>query len=82
MILSINNWEVDHLEIKSIVKNFIKNGDVKLEHVPSLAYWLTVKVTILLIYYRFIVRFTIGFEFQFIAFLLQFFLTQMTSLSI
>ena len=35
MILSISNEEVDDLDMKSIVNNFIKNGDVKLEHVPS-----------------------------------------------
>ena len=39
-----------------------------------------VKLTISLIYYRFIVRFTIGLEFLFILFLLQFFLAQMSSL--
>ena len=36
----------------------------------------------ILIYYRFLVRFTIGLEFLFIQFHLQFFLTQMSSLSI
>ena len=41
-----------------------------------------VQMTISLIYYRFIVRFTIGIEFLFIAFLLQFFLAHMCSLSI
>ena len=41
-----------------------------------------VQVTISFIYYRFIVRFTIGLEFLFITFLLQLFLTQMSSLSI
>ena len=39
-------------------------------------------MTILLIYYRFIIRFTIELELIFIKFLLQFFLTQMYSLSI
>ena len=39
-----------------------------------------VQVTISLIYYRFIVRFTIGLVFLFITFLLQFFLAQMSSL--
>ena len=43
---------------------------------------LTDQVTISLIYYRFIVQFTIGYEFLFIAFLLQFFLVQMSSLCI
>ena len=38
-------------------------------------------MTISLIYYRFIVRFTLGLEFLFIAFLLQFFLAHMFSLS-
>ena len=41
-----------------------------------------VQMTISLIYYRFIVRFTIGLEFIFILFLLKFFLAQMSSLSI
>ena len=41
-----------------------------------------VQVTISLIYYRFLIRFTIGLEFILITFLLQFFLTQMYSLSI
>ena len=40
-----------------------------------------VQVTISLIYYRFIVRFTIGLEFLFITLLLQFFVAQMSSLS-
>ena len=41
-----------------------------------------VQVTISLIYYRFIVRFKIGFELLlFITFLLQFFLAQMSSMS-
>ena len=39
-------------------------------------------MTILLIYYRFIVWFSIGLEFLFIQFLLQFFLVHMSSLSI
>ena len=39
-------------------------------------------MTISLIYYRFIVRFTMGLEFLFIQFLLQLFLVQMSSLSI
>ena len=41
-----------------------------------------VQVTILLIYYRFIVRFTIAFEFLFIAFLHQFFWAHMSTLPI
>ena len=40
-----------------------------------------VQMTILLIYYRFVVRLTIGWEFLFMLFLLQFFLAQMSSLS-
>ena len=39
-------------------------------------------MTISFLYYGFIVRFTIGFEFLFITFLPQFFLTHMSSLSI
>ena len=34
IILSIYNEEVDNLDMKSIVNNLIKNGDVKLENVP------------------------------------------------
>ena len=34
MILSICKEEVDNLYMKSIVNNFIKNGDVKLGNVP------------------------------------------------
>ena len=34
MILSIYNEDVDNLDMKYIVNNFIKNGDVKLENVP------------------------------------------------
>ena len=41
-----------------------------------------VQMTISFIYYRFIVQFTIGLEFLFITFLLQFFLAHMSSLSI
>ena len=33
MILSIYKEEVDNLDMKYIVNNFIKNGDVKLENV-------------------------------------------------
>ena len=40
-----------------------------------------VQVTISLIYHRCIVRFTIGYEFLFITFFLQFVLVQMSSLS-
>ena len=35
MILSIYKEELDHLDMKYIVNNFIKNGDVKLENVPK-----------------------------------------------
>ena len=41
-----------------------------------------VQMTISLIYYRFIDRLTIGLKFQFMLFLLQFFLAHMSSLSI
>ena len=41
-----------------------------------------VQITISLIYYRFIVKLTIGLEFLFITFILQFYLTQMSFLSI
>ena len=34
IIVSIFREEVDNLDMKSIVNNFIKNGDVKLENVP------------------------------------------------
>ena len=34
MILSIYREEVDDLDMKYIVNNFIKNGDVNLENVP------------------------------------------------
>ena len=34
IILSIYKEEVDNLDIKYIVNNFIKNGDVKLRNVP------------------------------------------------
>ena len=33
MIVSIYKEEVDNLDKKSIVNNFIKNGDVKLENI-------------------------------------------------
>ena len=71
MILSIYKEEVDHLYMKYIVTNFIKKGDVKLENDPRWGESKTdiwVQVTISLIYYRFIVRFTL--EFVFITFLL------------
>ena len=42
---------------------------------------IRVQVTISLIYYRFIVRFTIGLTFLIITFLLQFFMAHMSSLS-
>ena len=85
MILSIYKEEVGNLDIKYIINNLIKNGDVKLENVSRC--WeskvdIWVQITISLIYYRFIVRFTIGLEFLFIQFHLQFFLVQMSSLSI
>ena len=72
--------------MKYIINNLIKNDDVKLWNV--LRWWeskvgIWVQITISLIYYRFIVRFTIGYElFLFSQFLLQFFLAQMSSLSI
>ena len=83
-MLSICKEEVDNLYIKYIINNLIKNGDVKLGNVPkwlesNAAIW--VQMTISLIYYRFIVWFTIGLRFLFMQFLLQFFLTQMYSLS-
>ena len=34
MILSIYKEEEDNLDMKYIVNNFIKNGDVKLKNVP------------------------------------------------
>ena len=85
MMLSICKEEVDNLDMKYIINNLIKNVDVKLWNVPRLweskvDIWL--KMTISLIYYMFIVRFTIGLEVLFIQFLLQFFLAQMSSLSI
>ena len=85
MMLSICKEEVDNLDMKYIINNLIKNVDVKLWNVPrwqesTVDIW--VQMTILLIYYRFIVRFTIGLEFLLILFLLQFFLEQMSSLSI
>ena len=84
MIVSIYNEEVDNFDMKYIVNNFIKNGHVKLENDPRWGESKTdiwVQVPISLIYYRFIVRFTIGLEFLFITFLLQFFLVHMSSLS-
>ena len=85
MMLSICKEEVDNLEMKYIINKLIKNVDVKLWNVPRL--WeskvdIWVKTTISLIYYMFIVRFTIGLEFLFIQFLLQFFLAHMSSHSI
>ena len=86
MMLSICKEEVNNLDMKYIINNLIKNGDVKLDNVPR---WggeskpdIWFKVVISLIYYMFIVRFTIGLEFLLIQFLLQFFLAQMSSLSI
>ena len=85
MILSICNEEVDNLDIQYIINNLIKNGDIKLGNVPK--WWeskadIWVQMTISFIYYRFIVRFTTGLELLFITFILQFFLAQMSSLSI
>ena len=76
---------VDNLEIKYIIHNLINNGDVKLRNVPR--WWeskadIWVQMTFSFIYYRFIVRFTLGLELLFIQFLLQFFLAHMSSLSI
>ena len=85
IILSIYKKEVDNLDIKYIVNNLIKNGDVKQENVPRCGESKTdkwVQVNICLIYYRFIVLFTIGLEFLLITFLLQFFLAQLISLPI
>ena len=75
MMLSICKEEVDHLDMKYIINNLIKNVDVKLGNVPR--WWeskvnIWVQLTISLIYYRFIVRFTIGLELLFITFLLKF----------
>ena len=42
MILSIYKEEVDNLDMKYIVNNFIKNGDVKLENVPR---WVNQRLT-------------------------------------
>ena len=85
MMLSLCKEEVDNLDMKYIIHNLIKKVDDKLWNVPR--WWeskvdIWVKMTISLIYYRFIVRFTIGLEFLFIKFLLQFFLADMSSLSI
>ena len=85
MMLSICKVEVDHLDMKYIINNLVKNGEVNEGNVPR--WWeskadIWVQMTISLIYYRFIVRFTIGLEFLFIQFLPQFFLAQMSSLSI
>ena len=66
MMLSICKEEVDNLDMKYIMNNLIKNVDVKLWNIPR--WWeskvdIWVKMTIYLIYYRFIVRFTIALEF-------------------
>ena len=84
-MLLIYKEEVDNLDMKYIINNSINNADVNLWNIPrrwesKVDIW--VKMTISLLYYRFIVRFTIGLEFLFIQFLLQFFLAQMSSLSI
>ena len=65
MMLSICKEEVVNLDMKCIINNLIRNGDVKLGNVPR--WWeskadVWVHMTILLIYYRFIVQFTIGLE--------------------
>ena len=84
IILSIYKKQVDNLYMKYIVNNFIMNDDVRLENVPnsgkSKADIIWVQVTMM--FYRFIIRFTIGLGFLFIAFLLQFFMAHMFSLSI
>ena len=54
MIVSIYKEEVNNLDIKYIVSNIIKNGDVKLKNVPRWGKSKTgiwVQVTISLIYY-------------------------------
>ena len=85
MLLSICKEEVDNLNINYIINNLIRNADVKLDNVPR--WWeskadIWVQMTISLIYYRFKVRFTKGLVFLFLQYLLQFFLAQMSSLSI
>ena len=85
MMLSICKEEVDNLDMIYIINNLIKNVDVKLGNVPrrresKAGIW--VQMTLSLIYYRFIVKFTIGLELLFITFFLKFFLTHMSSLSI
>ena len=72
MMLSICKEEVDNLDMKYIINNLIKNGDVQLRNVPM--WWeskadIWVQMAISWIYYRFIVRFTIGLELLFITFL-------------
>ena len=61
MMLSICKEEVDKLDVQYTINNLIKNGDIKIGNVPR--WWeskadIWVQVTISLIYYRFIVRFT------------------------
>ena len=56
MILPIYNEEVDNLDIKYIVNNIIKNGDIKPDNIRR--WWesktdIWIRVTISLIYYRF-----------------------------
>ena len=70
MMLSICKEEVDNLDMKYIMNNLIKNGDVKIGNVPR--WWeskadIWVQMTISLIYYRFIDQFTKGLEFLFIT---------------
>ena len=61
MMLSICKEDVDNLDIQYMINNLIKNGDVKLGNVPR---WseskadIWVQMSISLIYYRFIVRYT------------------------
>ena len=85
MMLSICKVEVYNLDMKYIINNLIMNGYVKLGDVTK--WWesmadIWVQMTTSLIYYRFIVRFTIGLEFLLIQFLLRLFLAQTCSLSI
>ena len=77
MMLSICKEEVDNLDMKYIINNLIKNGDVKLGNVPrwlesKADIWVQMTISLIYMYYRFIVRFTIGLELLFITFLLQF----------
>ena len=62
MIVSIYKEKVNNLDITSIMRNIIKNGDGKLERWVKSKTDIWVQVTISLIAYRFIVQFTIGME--------------------